>query len=167
MAGRLRVNSSIYSWEDTLFLVDNQQTTLAGNPWNFVSFDWEQKRERKVVYTNRRSGRPRGKTRGKYSIPSCTAKMLAAQALELKQYLQVQGLGSYGDAEFTLTVQVSAPGIMGARPLTAVLEDVTWDGDKPGFEEGVDELVTEITFGVLSLTENGLRLWSTLDGWDA
>lgn len=167
MAGRLRVNSSIYSWEDTIFKVDNQQTTPAGNPWNFVSFDWEQKRERKVVYTNRRSGRPRGKTRGKYSVPSCTAKILVAQGIELKQYLQVQGGGSYGDAEFTLTVQVSAPGILGALPITAILEEATWDGDKPGFEEGIDELLTEITFGVQSLTENGLRLWSTLDGPNA
>jgi hypothetical protein len=161
---RLRVNTAIYSWEECVFRIDNQQVTPAGNPWNIVALDYEQKRERKVVYTNRKSGRPRGKTRGKYSVPSCTMKLLRAQAVELKQYLQNQGVGSYGDAEFTLTVQVSAPAIIGALPLTVIGESCTWDGEKASHEEGIDELVVEIEIGVLTMTENGLRLWSLLDG---
>ena len=164
MAGRLRVNSAIYSWEDCVFKIDNLQTTPAGNPWNIVSLDWEQKRERKVVYTNRRSGRPRGKTRGKYSVPSFTMKMLVAQSIELQEYLQQQGQGSYGDAEFTMTIQTSAPGIIGARPITIVAESCTWDDEKESREEGIDELLTEIELGVLTITKNGLRLYSTLDG---
>lgn len=160
---RLRVNTAIYSWEDSIFKFDNQQVTPAGNPWNIVALDYEQKRERKVVYANRRSGRPRGKTRGRYSVPSCSIKMFTAQAIELQQYLQQQGGGSYGDAEFITTIQTSAPGILGALPITIILEGCTWDGDKESREEGIDETLTEIEVGVLTLTRNGLKLWSTLD----
>jgi hypothetical protein len=160
---RLRLNTAIYSWDDCLFMIDNQRITPAGNPWNIVALDYEQKRERKVVYTNRRSGRPRGKTRGKYSVPSCSLKLLVAQAVELEQYLQQQGVGSFGDAEFILTIQISTPGIIGAVPITIIAEGCTIDDEKQSHEEGIDEIVTELEIGVLTISRNGLKLWSTID----
>jgi hypothetical protein len=159
----LRVNTALYSWTSCEFKIDNLILTPAGNPWNIVSLDFEQKRERKVVYSNRRSGRPRGKTRGKYSVPSFSMKMFRAQAFELKTYLSLKGVGSYGDADFNMMIQVSEP-VPGAVPLTLVAEDCTWDGEKAAHEEGVDELLLEIEIGCLQMTENGLRLWSELVG---
>jgi hypothetical protein len=164
MAGPLRVNNALYSWEDCLFKVDNQQTTPLGNPWNVVALDFAEKRERKVVYTNRRSGRPRGKTRGKYSVEPVTMKLLKAQSMELLAYLQLSAGGlSYGDTQFGLTVQVSTPLVIGSIPITIVLADCTVDGVKDGFEEGVDELLDEVTIGALSCTRNGLKLWSAAE----
>lgn len=164
MAGFLRLNNAIYSWEDCLFKVDNQQTTPLGNAWNIVACDVADKRERKVVYSNRRSGRPRGRTRGKYSVEAVPLKMLEAQAIELLSYLQLSSGGlSYGDTQFTLTIQVSTPLVIGSIPITTILTDCTVDGVKDSFEEGIDENVTEVTLGVLTATRNGLKLWSGMD----
>lgn len=162
MPGQLRLNNAIYSWEDCIFKFDNQQVTPGGNPWNVVAVDFGDKRERKVVYSNRRSGRPRGRTRGKYSVEPPTLKMLYAQGVELMNYLQQQGGGnSYGDTQFTMTVQVSTPLVAGSVPITTILADCTIDGVKDdGVEEGIDELLYEFTLGSLSVTRNGLKLWA-------
>lgn len=155
----LRVGTALYSWESTEFRFDNLITAPSGNPWNVVSVDYAQKRERKIAYSNRKSGRPRGKTVGKYSLDPITVKMFEAQALELQQYLSQKGSGSYGDADFTFMVQVYEP-VPGAVPITLLFSDCTWDGDKATWEEGIDENLLEITIGGLTMTRNGLRLWS-------
>lgn len=166
MAGLLRLGNAIYSWNDCIFKVDNQLTTPLGNPWNILGVDLSDKRERKIVYTNRRSGRPRGRTKGKYSVEAIPVKMLEAQALELFGYLQLSSGGlSYGDTQFTYTIQASTPGVIGAIPITYVLTDCTVDGVKDSFAEGIDENVTEVTLGALAISRNGLKLWSGLDAF--
>jgi hypothetical protein len=159
----LRVGTSIYSWTSTEFRFDGLLTTPSGNPWNVVSVDYAQKRERKIVYSNRKTGRPRGKTPGKYSLEPMAVKMFEAQALELQQYLTQKGLGSYGDADFSFLLQVSEP-VPGAIPITMVFEDCTWDGDKVTYEEGIEENLLEVTIGGLQMTRNGMRLWSVIRG---
>lgn len=164
MAGQLRVNSALYSWTSCIFKVDNLPTAPDGTPWDIVSLDFEEKRERKVVYSNRQDGRPRGKTSGKYSVPSVTMKMLTAQHMKLLQYLALStGTPSYGDAEFGILVQVAEP-VIGAQPITYSLKQVTIDDIKDGHEEGIDELVTEFELGVLNMSRNGLTLWSAIRG---
>lgn len=149
----IRVNSTIFSWTSCRFLID-------GQPWTgIVALDYEQKREKKVVYAAQQDGTPLGKTSGKYSVPSCSMKMLRDSADALTDYLTLTGLGSYGDAEFTILVQAIEP-VIGAVPMTAILATCTIDGKKDGHEEGVDELLTEFEIGALSVTENGKQLWS-------
>lgn len=153
----IRINNTIYSWTSCRFLID-------GQPWTgVVALDTEQKRERKVVHAARQDGRPLGKTSGKYSVPSTTLKMLKDSADALTTYLTVLGLGSYGDAEFTIMVQAIEP-VIGAVPLSMILSVCTIDGEKDGHEEGIDELLTEFEVGVLSATKNGKQLWSAIRG---
>jgi hypothetical protein len=44
------------------------------------------------------------------------------------------------------------------------LEECTIDGIKDGYEEGVDELLDEITIGCLYLRRNGISLYSLIRG---
>ncbi len=152
MSDLVRINTTIYSWESLLFSVD-------GIPWNGLNaVDTEQKRERKVVYGMKRDGRPLGKTAGKYSVPTCGFKMLVDSYDELTDFLTVKGLGSYGDAEFTITIQAIEP--VAGIPLILVCENCTIDGEKDSYAEGSDELAVEIEIGCLQMTRNGKRLWS-------
>lgn len=146
-----RVNSTVLTWNSCAFKVDL-------DPFEgILEFDYEQTRERKVVYGMRRDGTPLGKGSGKYSVKNVMLKMLRDSADMLTNYLTVKGLGSYGDAEFTLICEYVEPG---HTPIIVVVEGCTIDGEKDGNVEGTDELVTEFTIGALSLTKNGKRLWS-------
>lgn len=151
----IRINHTIYSWLSTSYKIDGQPFT------GIVELNYEQKRERKVVYAAKKDGRPLGKTAGKYSVPSCSMKMLRDSADALTTYLTAKGLGSYGDAEFGMMVQVAEP-VPGALPITVLMETCTIDGKKDAHAEGIDELVTEFEIGCLQLTENGKRLWSVV-----
>jgi hypothetical protein len=153
----IRIGHTIYSWTSCVFKIDNQPFT------GLVALDYEQKRERVVQYGARPDGRPLGKTAGKYSVPSFSMKMLRDSADALTTYLTLKGLGSYGDAEFTIMVQVIEP-VLGMVPMTTLAESCTIDGEKDGHEEGVDSLLTEFEIGCLQLTKNGKRLWSVQRG---
>ena len=156
----VRINSTIYSWTSCRFLIDAQ-------PWTgIVAVDYEQKRERKIVYAARQSGQPLGWTSGKYSVPSFSIKMIRDSADQLRQYLTLggsinPGLGSYGDAEWTLTIQTTEP-VIGALPITRIAYPVTVIGEKESHEEGIDELVTEFELACLQMTVNGAQLWSAV-----
>jgi hypothetical protein len=155
MTDLLRVNSTILSWTSCMFRFD-------GIPYNgILEFNYEEKRERKVVHAARRDGRPLGKTAGKYSVPSMSLKMLRDSADKLTDYLTIKGLGSYGDAEFMISVQYVEP-VPGAIPITVLCETCTIDGVKDSNAEGTDELATEFEIGCLQLTKNGKRLWSVV-----
>lgn len=151
----IRVNHTLYSWPSCSFKIDSQPFE------GIVELNYEQKRERKVVYAAKRDGRPLGKTAGKYSVPSLTLKMLRDSADALTTYLSAKGLGSYGDPEFGMMLQVAEP-VVGALPITVLMETCTIDGKKDAHAEGIDELVTEFEIGCLQLTENGKRLWSVI-----
>jgi len=149
----IRINHTIFSWTSCAFQIN-------GEPWKgIVEVNWEQKRERKVVYAANQDGTPLGKTSGKYSVTGFTLKMLRDSAEALKLELSALGLGSYGDAEFVFSGQMIEP-VVGSVPITFIGETCTIDGEKEGHAEGVDELVTEFEIGCLAFTSNGLRLWS-------
>lgn len=154
----LRVNNTNYSWTSCRFLIDAQ-------PWEgLVSVDYEQKRERKIVYAARQSGTPLGWTSGKYSVPSFTMKFLRDSYNALTDYLSTgglinPGLGSYGDAEWSFMLQTVEP-VVGAIPITRVGSPCTIIGEKESHEEGIDELVTEVEIACLSMRVNGKQLWS-------
>lgn len=153
MTDIIRVNNTILSWNSCSFKVD-------GIPYNGITaFDYEQKRERKLVHGAKRDGRPLGKTSGKYSVPSCSMTMLRDSFDKLTTYLTVKGLGSYGDAEFILIVQYIEPL---QPPITVLCTGCTIDGDKDAQQEGIDELLTEVTIGCLEIVKNGKRLASVV-----
>lgn len=157
MTDLVRINGVPFSWASSIFKVD-------GFPYKgILEFNYEQKRERKVVYGARRDGVPLGKTPGKYSVPSMSLKMLKGSADILTTYLTAKGLGSYGDASFVFIMQCIEPDPL-ATPLNVVCESCTIDGKKDSAAEGIDELVTEFEIGCLQLTENAKRLWSVVRG---
>lgn len=151
MSDIIRVNNTILSWNSFSFKIN-------GIPWiGIKSFNYEQKRERKVVYGAKRDGKPLGKTSGKYSVASCSLTMLRDSYDLLTTELTALGLGSYGDAEFTFIAQYIEPGL---TPITVVGTGCTIDGEKDGNDEGTDELTTEVEIGCLSLLKNGKSLAS-------
>jgi hypothetical protein len=89
--------------------------------------------------------------------------MLRDSFNKLALYLTVKGLGSYGDAEFTFTAQYIEP-VVGQLPITVVIDGCNIEEVKESFAEGSDELVTEVTCNALTLTRNGMRLWSVVRG---
>lgn len=153
MTDVIRVNNTILSWNSFSFKID-------GIPYNgLLAFDYEQKRERKVVHAAKRDGRPLGKTSGKYTVPTCSLTMLRDSFDKLTTYLTAKGLGSYGDAEFTFIAQYIEPG---QPPITVIGTGCTVDGDKDANAEGVDESLTEVTIGCLEIIKNGKRLASVV-----
>jgi hypothetical protein len=151
MTDILRVNNTIISWNSFSFKLD-------GIPYNgIVGFDYEQKRERKVVHAAKRDGRPLGKTSGKYTVPTCTLTVLRDTWDKMSTQLTLKGLGSYGDAEFSFVAQYIEPL---QPPITVIGTGCTIDGDKDTNQEGIDELLTEVTIGCLQLLKNGKSLAS-------
>ena len=156
MAGDVvRVNQTLYSWTSTAHLVDDF-------PYEgIVAVDYDQKRERKVVYAARQQGTPLGMTAGKYMVPPWTMKFLKDSAEAFTDYLTEQGNGSYGDAVFQYLLQVTEPDSADA-PITVSAEHCVISGKKDSYEEGIDELVTEFEITCLLMTENGKQLWSAI-----
>lgn len=154
----VRVNHTVYAWTSCRFLIDAQ-------PWEgLVAVDYEEKRERKIVYAARQSGTPLGWTSGKYSVPAFTMKFLRDSWDALSTYLTLggllnPGLGSYGDAEWSFVLQTVEP-VIGSLPITRVGAPCTVIGVKEGHEEGIDELVTEVDVACLQMRVNGKQLWS-------
>lgn len=155
MTDIIRVSNVILSWNSFSFKID-------GIPYTgLTSFDYEQKRERKVAYGARKDGTPMGKTSGKYSVPTCSLTMYRDSYDDLTTYLTAKGLGSYGDAEFSFVAQYVEP-VPGSTPITVIGTGCTIDGEKETQAEGVDELLTEVTIGCLRLLKNGKSLASII-----
>ncbi len=153
MTDLLRINNTILSWNSCSFKFDSI-------PYNgILGFDFDEKRERKVVHAAKRDGRPLGKTSGKYSVPTCSLRMLRDSWDKLSTQLTLKGLGSYGDAEFVVVCQYIEPF---QTPITVICAGCTVDGVKEANQEGVDELVTEIEIGCLSIIKNGKSLASLI-----
>ena len=152
MSDTVRVNNLLLSWKSCIFKLDNDVYI------GVQSQDFEQKRDRKIVFAGRRDGRPLGKTGGKYEPQPMKIVVVKDTSTKIKQYLADKaGAKSYGDAEFTWQTQYVAPG---SDPVTNVFTGCTLDGVKDGPAEGNDELTEELTISFLDATENGLSLYS-------
>lgn len=153
MTDQIRLNNTVFSHQSC-------QWKLDAIPYDgILSMDFEEKRERKIVYAAKKAGRPIGWTAGKYTVPPIKLVMLKASGHRLLQQMTVKGLGSYGDAEFNMTMQNIEPGNV---PITHVFEPVCITGVKDGTAEGVEELTLEFEMACLSITRDGMRLWSVL-----
>ena len=159
--GFLRVNNTTFAWASSILQIDG--FGIEG----FLSIDYEQKREVKVVHAARQSGLPVAWAGGgKYTVPSFKTKMLKDTWMVVKSYLAAggliaPGLGSYGDAQVSITLQAVDPTIL-SPPLTLVASPARVVGDRESRAEGVDELVQEVDWSVLQLVENGIPLWSVV-----
>ena len=153
MTDILRINNLIVGWNSASFYIDGL------DPYNGItSINYEQKRERKVVYGMRRDGTPLGKTSGKYSVPNVSITFLRDSYDKLTTYLTLKGLGSYGDAEFAFSLLYSEP--KAGTIISIIGTGCTIDGEKDSQQEGTDELVTEVEIGCLSILRNGKPLYS-------
>jgi hypothetical protein len=149
----IRLNHTRYSWTSS-------RTIVEGIPVDgIVAIDFEETRERKIVYSNRQDGTPVGWTSGKYAVKSFKMKMLKEYAAVFKEAIAILGAGSIGDAEWTLGLQCVEP-VIGAIPITLVATPCTIVGRRDSREEGVDELLEEFDLAVLQLIEGGTPLWS-------
>jgi hypothetical protein len=155
-----RLNGTIYSATSCSWVI-----ALA--PYvGIVSLDYEEKRERKLVHASRRDGTPLGMTSGKYSVGSFSMTMLRSSFQRLAEQLTALGAGSYGDARFPVLATYSEPlaSIAGVKPIVIDIQGCAITGVKDSFAEGFEELLTEVQLSAISLTRNGLRLWSVVNG---
>lgn len=152
---------------DTPFSATSCSWNIALAPFvGITSLSYSEKRERKLVHASRKDGTPLGMTNGKYSVDSVSITMLRSSAQRLFEILTPLGLGSYGDARFPIVATYSEPIaiLSGVLPVTIAIQGCRITGVKDSYQEGIDELVTEIDIMALALTRNGLRLWSVVNG---
>lgn len=162
-------------------MTDIIETRLNGTPYSATSCSWNialapfvgitalnysEKRERKLVHASRKDGTPLGMTSGKYSVDACSFTMLRSSYQRLIEILTPLGLGSYGDAEFPIVATYSEPKALlaGVLPITIAIQGCRITGVKDSYQEGIDELVTEVDLMAMAITRNGLRLWSVVNG---
>lgn len=155
-----RLNDNIYSATSCAWHINNAPFE------GITAVNYEQKRERKLVHASRRDGTPLGMTSGKYSVGSFSMTMLRSSYQRLIELLTPLGLGSYGDARFTFRGSYTEPlaSLKGVPPIVIFVDGCRITGEKDGTQEGIDELVTEIDMAAMSITRNGLRLWSVVNG---
>ena len=155
-----RLNSAIYS-------ATSCSWNIGGAPYvGITALNYEEKRERKLVHAARKDGTPLGMTGGKYSVGAVSITMLRASFDLLTTQLTALGLGSYGDAVFPIVATYSevAAQLQGVLPIVVLIDGCRITGVKEGFTEGIDELTTEVEIMAMSLTRNGKRLWSVVNG---
>ena len=149
----VRINDTPYSWTSV-------SCKIGFIPFvGIQSVDFEQKRERKLVYVMRKDGAPVGMTSGKYTPPIISLKMLVESYEELTTALTAIGLGSYGDAKFPFFLQYSEP-TLGAVPITIVGSGCAIIGEKDAPAEGNDELTVDVQIQTTTFLRNGKRMVS-------
>jgi hypothetical protein len=121
----------------------------------------DQKRERKVVHGSRRDGRPIGLTAGKVEPGKFTAALLATTAEMLFEFLTIAGLGSIGDAVIPITVSVFEPDNSDI-PQTITFDNCALTSTKQSWDEGIEELVTELEFQPIGQDQNAQVLYSLI-----
>jgi len=105
-----------------------------------------------------RSGRPLGKTGGSYDPGTITITVLRDTWRRWRQYLCTKsGTTSYGDADFTLQVQMVEDK---QDPLTTTATKCHVIEAKNSNKEGPDEALTEVTIQPEYIEEDGLSLFS-------
>ena len=86
----VRVNNTLYSFASTRMQIN-------GDPWEgFVSIEYPQKRERKLVYAGDPAGRPKGWTAGKYTAGAIKMGFLKDSAAALEAMVAAKA-GSYSE----------------------------------------------------------------------
>lgn len=156
---KLRLNNTILSWTSTSFLIGT------GPYEGITSCSWSHSRKRKKVRAARKDGRSAGRTAGMYEPGEVKTVMLADTWDVLSTELAALGLGSYGDAEVPMLITSSEPGIPlpGANAVLMVsLFECCVTDVNDARQEGIDELLKEITWDTMLIVENGKFLSSLI-----
>lgn len=141
-----RVNRVPYSWTSCSHF-------FAGLPYKGITgVTFKETREVKLVHAGQQDGVPLGITSGIYKVENLSFTLLRDSALGLMGDLTALGLGSYGDAEFTYTLQLFEPALpVPSVPQTTLITGCRITGVEDKQELGSDELVTEFTCQALYL----------------
>ena len=164
-----RLNGAIFSATSCSF-------QLANAPFvGITSLNYSQKLDSKAVYGNNKSRPPIGFSTGKYScdvgmtmLRSSYQRLIEILAGPLSSgfgvfYSSPKKIGSYANAKFSIIAQFSEPTmtLQGMLPITIDITGAQIVGEKDAYQEGYDELVTEVDLTAYSLTRNGLVLYTS------
>lgn len=150
----LRVNDAIHSWNSCRFLIDVQPFT------GLVEVNVKEKRDRKLVKGARRDGVPLGMTSGSYEVESMTGKFLTDQWDLITDYLSAKGLGSYGDASFTFSIEQAEEADIEVPVMILLVNGCRVISVENSFAEGVEENVVSVEFKAMTAFGNGKVLFS-------
>lgn len=151
----VRINGTKYTWGSVSLRID--VLPLLG----ILSFDYEETRERAILYGGQKNGKPLGRGAGKVTYPPMTLSVMRETGLAIMEYLTVKGLGSYGDAEFTISLNVEEP-LAAVPPIVATFSKCVIDGRKNSSAEGTEGLKTDFTISTLEIVENGMTIASQI-----
>src|SRR5215469_17842827 len=122
-----RFNDNVLSWESCEFEILGVQYE------GLTSISTGQKRQRKKVKGMRKSGTPLGKTAGSYDAGPIKIRFLVDTWEMIKTtQLTALGLGSYGDASFTLSLTAFEIGLL---PLVFAATGCTVEDEEDVYEE--------------------------------
>lgn len=156
----VRIGSETWAWSSCSFTVDGFPTE------GVVALDFEEKLEVRTVYSNRQDIAPLGQSAGRYQVAAFPLRMLRDSARALKAYLdataKAKGLGSYGQATFTLGLQLTGRDVGDSLPSTTYFASCRIVSEKPDQEEGTRALVTEFSVACLGIVKDGISLWNAL-----
>lgn len=158
----VRINSRTYGWNSCTFSVDAMPTE------GLVGMDYDEKLEVRVIYSNQQDGPPLGQTAGRYQVGRFPLRMLRDSARAFKLYLTSRALlvpsGSYGQALFSMGIQLSGKDAGDLLPSTTIFSSCRVVGEKNTTEEGTGALVTEFDVGCLLILQDGVSLWNSTAG---
>ena len=158
----VRVNSRTYGWTSVSWSVDGMPST------GLVSIDWEESLETRTLYSNTQDGPPLGMSQGRYQIARFPIRMLKDSARMFKTYLTTQAAlslspsESYGQAVFTMGLQLLGEDAGDFLPSTTVFGSCRVVGEKSSHEEGTGALVVEFSIACLLIEQDGNTLWNAL-----
>jgi hypothetical protein len=154
MAGdQVRVQGRLFSWASVIFKINGVRY------FGVTSVSWDQSRERTLGYGQNKSGRPRGKTSGKYVCPVLKVKMFTDTAIQLRKDLATLAPDgkSYGEVEnIPITNQVSEGGINS----TAEFLKCSVGKETPAFDESGEPTQEEWEFTTEGVITDGLSLFN-------
>jgi hypothetical protein len=152
MAGdQVRVQGRLVSWASNIFKLNGVRY------FGVTSVSWDQSRERTLGYGQNRSGRPRGKTGGKYAPGVLKVKMHTDTAIQMRKDLAALAPDqkSYGEVEIPITNQTAE----GTINSTAEFIRCCVSKETPSVEESGEPTQEEWEFGNEGILTDGLSLF--------
>lgn len=155
MSDQLLINGNQYSWSSLVVKAGGQLYT------GFTAISFGEKRERSFAWGMGRQYAPRGRTGGKYTPDNAKLTGPVSSVQALRQDLAALSVppGSYGDAEFQILVQYLELASSEA-PITVILNRCTWVTSSASHAEGTDALVEDVELMPMTITRNGLTLFT-------
>lgn len=150
---QVRAQDAVLSWQSNEF-------KLEGVPYvGLTKVKFSQKRERKKIWGMIKAGIPMAKTAGKYTPDKIALTVLQDTYAMMQAQLAVLGLGSHGDAAFTISFSAFELGII---PVTIVATGCTIEEEDDDMQEGIDENTVQLTVDPMLILRNGIPLFSVI-----